>query len=78
MIRHKHAVCHITDNLKYAQQSIAMAFITEALLQLAWINSHLECAEGTDKRALECARDELTELVWVSLKLEELSSSSIQ
>ncbi len=55
-----------------------MAFVEEAVIHLAWIDSQLEHAHGTDKRALEAARDDLIKLIWAAVELGNNPSPLVQ
>lgn len=46
-----------------------MSFTAEALARLRWMESELRHAEGTDRQALESARAELLELIWLACEL---------
>jgi hypothetical protein len=50
-----------------------MIFITDALEQLRWINLQIDQTDGTDRRALESARDELMKLIWAACEKESSS-----
>jgi hypothetical protein len=47
-----------------------MTFLNEVMIQLAIVNSELEHAIGSDRRALEGARGELTNLIWTAFQLQ--------
>lgn len=51
-----------------------MSLITDAVERLRWVDSEINRTDGSDRRALEHARDELIEIIWVACEKESSST----